>query len=316
MKDQPAAQDVVVIGGGAAGLSAALTLARARRRVTVVDAGEPRNAPATGVHGYLGLDGITPSDLLARGRDEVTRYGGEVVDGEVTTVSSTSDGFAVTLQDCRVLHARRLVIATGLVDELPDVPGLRERWGRDVVHCPYCHGWEVRDRRIGVLATSPMSVHQAILFRQWSDDVLLLANGQLIENDERLKLDALGIPVVDGAVAGLEVLGDELTGVRLDGDRGVEVTAVAAASRLVVRTELFAGIGIEASEHPAGSFIAADEMGRTSVPGVWVAGNSTDLFAQVSGSAAAGARAAMHLNGDLILEDADRAVAQLVSVKG
>jgi thioredoxin reductase len=279
----------------------------------VVDAGAPRNAPAEGVHGLLALDGINPLELLARGRDEVKRYGGEIVDAEVTTVATSTDGFSVTLDDCRVIRARRLIIATGLVDELPDVPGLRERWGKDVVHCPYCHGWEVRDRRIGVLATGPMSVHQAILFRQWSDDILFFAGDQQVEPDDRARLDALGIPVVTGRFVGVETRDDRLVGVRMDDDRLVEVGAVASASRLVARAELFAGIGIEPSQHPAGTFIQSDEIGRTAVPGVWAAGNSTDLFAQVSGAIADGARAAQHLNADLVLADVDRALAAVPS---
>ena len=163
--------DVVVAGGGAAGLSGALMLARSRRSVVVIDAGAPRNAPAAGVHGFLSQDGIRPGELLERGRDEVRRYGGQVVPGEVGTVTREERGFTVTLATGRAVRARRLLVATGLADELPDIPGLRARWGRDVVHCPYCHGWEVRDQAIGVLASGPLSVHQALLFRQLSADV-------------------------------------------------------------------------------------------------------------------------------------------------
>ena len=166
--------DVVVLGGGAAGLNGALMLARSRRTVLVIDAGSPRNAPAEGVHGLLGHDGIPPAELVERGRAEVRSYGGQVVTGEVVTAARDADGFRLTLADGGSVRARRLLVATGLVDELPDVPGLQERWGRDVVHCPYCHGWEVRDRAIAVLATGPSSVHQALLFSQLSSDVVFL----------------------------------------------------------------------------------------------------------------------------------------------
>jgi thioredoxin reductase len=143
------AYDVVVVGGGAAGLSGALILGRARRSVLVVDAGEPRNAPASGVHGFLTRDGMVPAELLRVGRAEVRRYGGRVLEGgRVASATAVDGGFAVALEDGRRVGARRLLVATGLVDELPDVPGIRERWGRDVLHCPYCHGWEVRDRAI------------------------------------------------------------------------------------------------------------------------------------------------------------------------
>jgi thioredoxin reductase len=307
-------RDVVVVGGGAAGLSAALILARSRR-VTVVDAGAPRNAPARAVHGLLALEGLSPLELLERGRDEVTGYGGEIISADVADVSCTSLGFAVMMRDSAVLHARRLLIATGLVDELPDIAGLRQRWGRDVLHCPYCHGWEVRDRVIGVLATGPMSVHQALLFRQLTDDVRYFTRDQELSDQDRAKLDALGIPVLAGGVAGLEIVEDRLAGVRLDDDRAVPVETVAVASRMVARAEVFAGIGVTATQHPVGSFIAADETGRTSVPGVWVAGNATDLAAQVGAAAADGARAAAHLNADLVAEDTDRAVARLTNVE-
>ena len=158
--------DAAVIGGGAAGLSGALMLARSRRSVVVIDGGAPRNAPAAGVHGLLGLDGVPPAELLQKGRDEVRRYGGLVVAGEVTSAgpaAPSADGdlrFAVTLADGASLRARRLLVATGLRDVLPDVPGLARHWGRGVVHCPYCHGWEVRDEPIGVLAVGPASVHR------------------------------------------------------------------------------------------------------------------------------------------------------------
>ncbi|WP_422774796.1 NAD(P)/FAD-dependent oxidoreductase [Plantactinospora sp. WMMC1484] len=302
-------RDVVVVGGGAAGLSAALTLARARRAVTVVDAGKPRNAPAGGVHGLLALDGVPPAELLARGRDEVLGYGGEIVTGEVVDVSCASYGFMVVLRDGAVLPTRRLLIATGLVDELPDIPGVREQWGHDVLHCPFCHGWEVRDRRIGVLVTDPMAVHKAFLFRQWSSEVVLFAGDHTLEPEESVKLDALDVPVIAGRVARLEIDDGRVRGVRLDDGRIVAVDAVVVATRMVARTGPFAGIGIEPTRHPAGAFVESDAFGKTAVPGVWVAGNASDISAQVSGAAAEGARAAQQIIADLVMDDLDRAVA-------
>lgn len=301
-------RDVVVVGGGAAGLSAALTLARARRSVTVVDAGEPRNAPAEGVHGLLGLEGVNPVDLLARGRNEVVGYGGEILRGEVVDVSGTSSGFAVTLRDGAALQARRLLIATGLVDELPDILGVREQWGRGVLHCPYCHGWEVRDRRIGVLGTDPMAIHKVMMFRQWSPDVVFFANGNQIGPQDRATLDALDAEVVDGTISRLEIDDDHVSGVRLEDGRVVAIDAAVVSTQMVARTEVFAGIGIEPTSHPAGAFIETDQFGSTSVPGVWAAGNSSDIGAQVSNAAADGARAAQHINTDLMMKDLDRAV--------
>jgi thioredoxin reductase len=317
---------VVVIGGGAAGLNGALMLARARRRVLVIDAGAPRNAPAAAVHGLLGRDGMAPGELLERGRDEVRRYGGQVTVASVASVASVAGedgGFSVTPAGGRVVRARRLLVATGLADELPDVPGPRDRWGRDVVHCPYCHGWEVR--AIGVLASGPRSVHQALLFRQLSDDVLYFSHGTSLTGPEAEQLAARGIRVVDGAVAALEIASDRITGIRLrDGTvepREVVAIAprmvaiaprmVAIAPRMVARAGVLASLGLRPAEHPsgAGMWVPADPAGRTEVPGVWVAGNVTDLGAQVGAAAAAGAMAGAVINADLVEEETREAVA-------
>jgi choline dehydrogenase-like flavoprotein len=165
--------DVVVIGGGAAGLSGALTLARARRSVVVLDDGAPRNRYARGVHGFLSCDRTPPAELPAASRAEVRRYGGRILDTTARSAHRGEDGFTVGTTTGSSLTARRLLITTGLTDELPAIAGLRARWGRDVLHCPYCHGWGIRDEPIGVLGTNPMAVHAALLLRQWSDDVLL-----------------------------------------------------------------------------------------------------------------------------------------------
>ena len=169
--------DVLIIGGGAAGLAAALLLARARRSVLLIDGGEPRNAPATHMHGYLGHEGIPPGDFLAIGRDEVRRYGAELVNGTVTDVVRQADGrFRATTGDSTTVIARRVLLTTGLRDVLPDIPGLADQWGRGVMHCPYCHGWEARDQALVVIGTGTGGPAQAGLFRQWSDDVTFVVN--------------------------------------------------------------------------------------------------------------------------------------------
>ena len=306
-----ATYDVVVVGGGAAGLSGALTLGWTRRSVLVVDAGEPRNAPASGVHGFLTRDGTNPSELLEAGRAEVRRYGARVIDGLVAWAVAVEGGFTVGLEDGRRVGARRLLVATGLVDELPGVPGVRERWGRDVLHCPYCHGWEVRDQAIGVLASGPLSVHQALLFRQWSADVTFFSHTMPHPTDEQAEqLAALGISVVDGEVASLEVVEDRFVGVRLGDGRVVSRQALAVSPRMTACAGFLADLGVRAVEHPdgVGEHIASDATGRTDVPGVWVAGNVTDLAAHVGAAAAAGAFAAAQINADLVAEETRRAV--------
>lgn len=309
--------DVVVVGGGAAGLSGALALSRARRSVLVIDAGRPRNAPAAHVHNYLGREGTPPSELLAIGRAEAAGYGAEITEGTVVSAERLPEGqgFRVVREDGTAVVARRLLVTTGLVDELPPVPGLAERWGREVLHCPYCHGWEVADRPIGIIGVSPMAVHQALMWRQWSADVTLFRHtGPEPSDEEYEQLAARGIAVEDGEVAGLVVSDDRLTGVRLADGRVVAREAVVVQSRFTARSEVLRSLGIEATEqemagHVVGTYIAADPTGATEVPGVWVAGNVANLMEQVIGSANAGLKAAAAVNADLIAEDTRRAVA-------
>jgi thioredoxin reductase len=308
--------DVVVVGGGAAGLSGALTLARARRSVLVIDAGRPRNAPAAHVHTYLAREGVAPSQLLAEGRAEVTGYGGKIVTGNVVAAERLdAGGFRVVLDDGSTFVADRMLVTAGLVDELPQVPGVAERWGREVLHCPYCHGWEVRDQAIGILATGPLAAHQALLWRQWSKDVtLFLHNAFEPADDEYEQLAARDIAVADGQVTDLEVTGDRLTGVRLAGGRVIPCQALVVAPRLTARADVLTGLGLERTErerdgYVIGSYIAADPSGSTRFPGVWVAGNVANLTEQVIGAANAGVRAGAAINADLIAEDIRRAVA-------
>jgi thioredoxin reductase len=305
--------DVVVIGGGAAGLNGALMLARSRRSVLVVDAGHPRNAPAGGVHGLLARDGMPPAELLERGRAEVRGYGGQVVAGEVVAAARDGGRFVVTLADGRQIRARRLLVTTGLSDELPDVPGLAARWGRDVIHCPYCHGWESRDRAIGVLSSGPLSMHQVLLFRQLSDDVTFFTNGLApLPDEDAERLAARGVRVVDGEVTSLETDGDRLTGVRLRDGTVVGREVLVVSPRMVARAGFLSALGLRAVEHPSGTgqHIPCGVGGLTDVPGVWVAGNVTDLSAQVGSAAAAGAFAGAHINADLVTEQTGQAVAE------
>ncbi|MFD7441308.1 NAD(P)/FAD-dependent oxidoreductase [Streptomyces sp. NPDC059909] len=308
--------DVVVVGGGAAGLSGALTLARARRSVLVIDAGSPRNAPAAHSHNYLTRDGAPPLTLLAAGREEVTGYGGEIVTGSVVTAERIEGGcFRVVREDGRTDLARRLLVTSGLVDELPKVPGLAELWGRDVLHCPYCHGWEVRDQAIGVLATGPAGVHQALLWRQWSDRITLFLHTAPEPGDEEYEqLGARGISVVSGEVTGLDLTGARLTGVALADGRLIPAQALVVAPRFAARAGVLSGLGLRTTElemfgQVMGSHITAGATGATEVPGVWVAGNVTNLSDTVVGAAAAGVRAAAAINADLIAEETRRAVA-------
>ncbi|MET9393540.1 NAD(P)/FAD-dependent oxidoreductase [Streptomyces sp. NPDC006624] len=301
---------VVVVGGGAAGLSAALVLGRARHRTLVVDAGEPRNAPAAHMQGYLSRDGMPPAEFLAAGREEIARYGVELVRERVVEVAKDGD-FTVVLAGGQSVRARRLVVATGLRDELPAVPGVAERFGRDVLHCPFCHGWEVRDQPFGVLATSPAGVHQALMVSQWSKDVRFflhtVAEEELSDDDLR-RLAAAGVDVVPGEVAGLVVEDDRLTGVRL-ADGSVHGRSVLfTAPRPVPQTGLLERLGAELHETPFGAYPVVDATGLTTVPGVWAAGNAIGFSEQVVHAASGGYRAASAIVGDLLMTDLDAAV--------
>jgi thioredoxin reductase len=292
--------DVVVVGGGAAGLSAALVLGRARRRVAVVDGGAPRNAPASHMHGFLSRDGMPPAELLEVGRAEAAGYGVELVSGRVVSVEP---GFAVDLEGGETLQARRLLLATGATDELPAIPGLGERWGRDFLHCPYCHGWEVRDRPLGVLGAGAGSVEHAQLIREWSDDLIFFAHAYDLARAEREQLEARGIRVVDGEVSRLVVEDDRLRGVALGDGRIVERAALFVRPEIRPRgADLLARLGCEVDEL---GFVLVDTVGRTSVPGVWAAGNVANPRAQVITAAGEGSAAAISLNADLVQEDVD-----------
>ena len=305
--------DVVVVGGGAAGLSGAVALARSRRSVLVVDAGDPRNAPAAHVHNFLSRDGTPPSELFAAGRAEVTGYGGRVETGRVTALGRDGERFGVQVSGeggPRSVAARRLLVATGLRDVLPDVPGLAARWGIDVLHCPYCHGWEVRDQRIGILSTGPAAVHQALLFQQLSPHVTLLRHtGPAPDAEQRALLEALGVAIADGEVEQVEADASGLTGVVLAARGRLALDAVVVSPRMEARAELLEPLGLKPVEvllgdHPIGTRIEADRTGATAVPGVWVAGNRTDPQAQVVSAAAAGLMAGATINFDLVLEQA------------
>jgi thioredoxin reductase (NADPH) len=313
--EQTQSYDVVVVGGGAAGLSGALALGRARRTVLVVDAGDPRNAPAGHVHNYLGREGTPPGELLEIGRAEVAAYGVEVRLGRVTTATPSGAGFELALDDGTTVEARRLLVTTGLTDVLPEIAGLAERFGRDVLHCPYCHGWEVRDQAIGIIASNAFAMHGAQLWGQWSDDVTLFLNDRFVPSDEEAeKLAARGVTVVEGAVVEIVVVDDHLVGVRLESGEVVPRQAVVAAPQFVANSDLLTSLGLapEAFEMNGvvfGYAVPSDPSGATTVPGVWLAGNVTDLRAQVISAAAGGLNAGAMINMDLIEEETAAAVA-------
>lgn len=295
--------DVVIVGGGAAGLNAALVLLRARRSVAVVDAGAPRNAPAAHMHGFLSRDGMPPAALVAAGRDEIAGYGGTLIDG---TVAEIDPGFRVRLADGASLGARSIVISTGLTDEIPDIPWVRERWGRDVLHCPYCHGYEVRDQPLGILGGSPEAVAHALLIRQWSADVMLFPDTGTPTAQQTELLEARGVAVAPGHVARLVIEDDRLRGVQLRDGALIPRSAVFVRPVLVPNSGLLTSLRCETDEQ---GWVRHDAGGRTSTPRVYVAGNAADPRAQVITAAGQGSAAAIALNADLVDADIAHALA-------
>lgn len=302
--------DVIIAGGGAAGLSAALMLGRSRRRVLVIDTGSPRNRFAGHMHGVLGHEGVPPEELLKRGRAEAASYGVEYVEGTIDRVEHVDGGLRITSADGASLSARALIAATGLTDELPEIPGLAERWGSTVLHCPYCHGWEVQDQRLGVLTTSPLGIHQAELIRQWSDNVTVFTAGLgkvTPETEQRLR--RRGVVLEPARV--VEVLGEgtAISAVRLGDGREVEVEAIFTAGAARPHEAFLSPLELARQETPFGSFIAVDPTGKTSDDRVWAIGNLVNPNANVPMSIGAGALTGGAVNAALVGWDFDEPAA-------
>jgi len=271
-------RDCIVVGGGAAGLSAALSLGRARRLTLVIGAGQQRNLAADRIGGLLGRDRRPPAELYAAGRKELAEYptvelrGGEVLDAAVTA----GGGFAVTLDDGTVVSARRLLLATGMKYRHPDVPGMARRWGETVFHCPFCHGWEVREQPLAVFGGPPVAVHQALLLTSWSEDVSLLTGGAGgLEASDRERLAAAGASIDERPVAELLGRGRSLEAVRFeDGEQRV-CRGMLVAATLHQRSDLARRLGVAfAPADPlSAEGLAVDPQYRTSVPGVYAAGD-------------------------------------------
>ena len=295
--------DAVVVGGSFAGLAAALQLARARRRVLVVDAGRPRNRFARTSHGFLGQDGRPPGLILDTARKQLLAYPtAECRPGEVAAGRVHEAGTELTLASGEAVVARRLVLATGVIDELPPLPGLRERWGVTVLHCPYCHGYEVAGRRLGVLATSELSIHQALLVPDWSDDVTLFTNDVLsLDADQRAALASRRVRVCERPV--VDLLGDvqELTGVRLQDGEVIPVDALFIGPRTRLASPLAEQLGCELYDGPLGPVIRTDERKETTVRGVYAAGDAARFPHTVSYAVADGVTAGIAAHQSLAL---------------
>jgi thioredoxin reductase len=299
-------RDCIVVGAGPAGLNAALVLGRARRRVVVLDNGSPRNYATHEMHGVLGHDGLDPADLRARGRAELAQYGVDVVTADARDAVLLDGAVRLAWADSAEV-TRTVILATGMLDEVPDIAGFAEVWGTSAHTCPYCDGFEHGDERLAVLAAGTRGEHLALLLRQWSDDVVLLSNGPHgLVADELERVQALGVPIIETPVAGLDSENGRLRRVRLEDGQTLDRDALFFYIGWQLRTDLARALGCELRDDGS---IAVDADQATTVDRVYAAGNSTDPRALVPTAAGSGVAAAVAINARLSIEDADRAVA-------
>ena len=298
--------DCIIVGAGPAGLNAALVLGRARRRVLVLDSAHPRNYATHEMHGVLGHDGMDPADLRARGRTELGRHGVEVVTAEVQDAEALDGTVRVTSSRGADL-SRTVLLATGMLDEVPDIPGFAEVWGISAHTCPYCDGFEHRDERLAILAAGDRGEHLAILLRQWSEDVVLLSNGPHgLDADQLARLQALGIPIIETPVVALASdTGGHLRRLSLKDGETLDRDAVFFYVGWQLRNDVAGRLGCRLHDDDS---IAIDSSRATTVDRVYAAGNCADPRALVPAAAGSGATAAVAINARLSTEDADHAV--------
>ncbi len=296
--------DAIVIGGSYAGLSAAIHIARARRSVCVIDAGSPRNRFADASHGFFGHDGAAPLAMIAAARTEVDRYPGVTMIAGTASDARARDGggFAVTLGDGRTLTSAKLVLAFGISDVLPDVPGLAERWGRTVLHCPYCHGFEHGGGRLGVLWTAPMSAHQAALIADWGSTTLYLNGSDMPDAAARALLNRRGVAIEPAPIRALQGEADSLSSLMLDDGREVAIDALFLAPRSRLNSPIAERLGCALEDGPFGPVIRTDAAKLTSVPGVYAAGDIARAPHNASWAAADGVTAGVSLHQSLVFQ--------------
>lgn len=283
--------DVIIVGGAFAGLAAATYLGRARRNVLVIDKGEPRNRFADASHGFLGSDGVNPADILKKAREQLIAYPTvRLVRGEATSARHVDGGFSFTLASGETLTGRLAILAFGLRDSLDPIPGLAERWGKSVLHCPYCHGFEYSNRRLGVLWRTPMSVHQASLVAEWGPTTLYL-NGAGLDQESAATLETRGITVEPAKVKSLIGAGSSLSAIELDDGRLSPLEALYVAPKSSLSSTIAAELGTTIEDGPLGPILKTDAEKRTTVPGLYAAGDIAHMPHSVSFAVADGVMA-------------------------
>tara|TARA_R100000365_G_C2724780_1_gene56378 strand:+ start:126 stop:1016 length:891 start_codon:yes stop_codon:yes gene_type:complete len=287
-------QDVIIIGGSFAGLTAAMQLGRARRMVTVLDTGLNRNRYAGHAHNIFGHDGTPPGDLLAAARKQVQGYPTvHFVPARAQLVTGAPDDFRITTADGETLAGRRLILSYGIVDEMPAIPGFADCWGKTVIHCPFCHGYEVAGKRWGLLYSSPMSLHGPALYANWTDDITLILDGHDIADEERHKLEQRGVKLEDGKLAGITHDQGEVRGITLEDGTEIGLDALYAHPRNRPSADLHAQLGLDMKDTPTGTMIAVGDMQAASRPGIFAAGDLVTGMHSVTFASNTGSLAAM-----------------------
>ncbi len=302
--------DVVIVGGGPSGMTAALVLGRACRKVLVCDAGKPRNHTSPAVHGYFSRDGISPAELLKAGREQLKPYAVEWRDAGVTDAEKMEGGFRVEIRDGQPVTARKLILATGVTDERPDIDGLAALWGTGVLHCPYCHGWEVRNKPWGFIARGEQAVEWGVELREWTTDLTFCSNGPAgLTDTGRRTLKDRGIAVREEKIKRLDGENGVLKAVVFDNGEKLELTALFVRTMMVQRSPLSQKLGCKLSSMDGGfkDAVETDQFGATAVPGLYVVGDASRGMPQVATAVSDGALAAIMANKAMIKEDADRA---------
>ena len=294
--------DVIIIGGSFAGLAAALQLGRARRKVTVLDTGLPRNRFAAHSHGLLGHDHKSPLDILAAARQQLTRYPTvRLVDGRAESVTGSIDNFVVHSQAGDGLVARRVLLSYGVADQMPAIEGFADCWGKSIVPCPYCDGFEVADKHWGLLWSGPQSLHAVALFHDWTDHLTVFANGHDIAPDIRADLAARQVDVVDGAVVEIAHADGQIASVNLDTGRHVPLDVLFAHPRNQPSASLHAALGLETIETPVGIALVVDDRRQTSMPGIYAAGDLANPMASVTLATSHGAMAGIFAQQSMLV---------------
>jgi thioredoxin reductase len=293
--------DAIVIGGGVSGLSAALLLGRACKRVLVCDAGKPRNQVAQASHSFFSRDGIAPAELLQIGREQLQPYDVKIRQSEVVDAENLGDRFQVTLSNGDQFMGRKLLLATGMKDTLPSIEGFAELWGNSVFHCPYCHGWEVRDQPLAIYGKGEVGFEQVFMLTGWSRDLVLCSDGAAeLSDEQRQQLFNWGIQIREEKIARLDYQDGELTGIVFANNEVLPRCGILLRPQSYQHSHLAAKLGCKLGSN---DIVEVNDFKQTSVAGVYAVGDASSPLSQISWAVASGMLAASFVNRALIEEN-------------